>query len=230
MGLFDKLLGKKNKKIAPLDWKLDAESKNHKDYISSSEYTIPSDKIMSGLIRDMESGSCFSSENIFFRVDFMGKENEWYKKRDYLVQNLILQKKTAEPAESAELRQEPEHKTGDGNETVSESKNEMVSGSKVDTTTGFYKSPEPGTSVFVLEGDGVFVKENNSGLICDTEETDCHFYAEFVYDNQSLYILKCKGFDQTDNWYAFMFLFKLIEYYYKPDGESRTVKKEKCEK
>ncbi|WP_338103066.1 hypothetical protein [Methanolapillus millepedarum] len=193
----DKIFGRNKKKpVQRLDWSLEDESRRQKDYIASSEYVIPSDKIMSGMIREMESGHIFFSTNIFFRVDYIGKENEWYKKRDYTFETLTLRKKTEEEHQKKSIF----HHADD--------------------------AEKPNPPVYILEGDGIFIKENNSGLICETEETNCHVYAEITYENRLIHIKDCKGFEQTDDWYAFMLLFKMIEYYYKPSGDSITIKKE----
>ncbi|MDV0447465.1 hypothetical protein MsAg5_13600 [Methanosarcinaceae archaeon Ag5] len=196
MGVMDKILGKKKKKPQRLDWSLEDESRRQKDYIASSEYVIPSDKIMTSMIQEMESGHFFFSTNVFFRVDYVGKENEWYKKRDYTFSTLTLRKKPEDAHKKRTLLHHDE------------------------------PAENPAPHIYILEGDGIFLKENNSGLICDTEETDCHVYAEITYEDRLIQIKDCKGFEQTDDWYAFMLLFKLIEYYYKPSGDSVTVKKE----
>lgn len=84
------------------------------------------------------------------------------------------------------------------------------------------KTEEDTRDVYVLEGTGIFLKEDFTGRILESEKNDVAVYAEVVYKNNTLEIRNGSGFDHTDNWYAFMLLFKILEYYKYPTETCKT--------
>ena len=176
MGLWGKLFGSnehntkdpqghlKTKNYRKLDWVIDDEEYKKQDYIASTEYIVPSDSTMKEIIGEMNEGKKITVQNVFFRVDYVGRKDEWYKKRDYLFKELSLKKKE----ECAE-------------------------------------------DIYILEGVGQFTKEDYTGATSETHIEDTTVYAEIIYKNNNIEINNCRGFDHTDNWYAFMLLFKVLE-------------------
>jgi hypothetical protein len=176
MGLWGKLFGSnehnakdpqghlKTKNYRKLDWVIDNEEYKKQDYIGSTEYIVPSDSTMNEIIGEMNTGKTFPVQDLFFRIDYIGRKNEWYKKRDYLFKELILKKK------------------------------------------------DDAEEIYVLEGTGRFVKEDYTGATLETIDEETSIYAEISYKDSSIEIKNCSGFNQhTDNWYAFMLFFKVLE-------------------
>lgn len=71
----------------------------------------------------------------------------------------------------------------------------------------FYK--KEGT--FVLEGDGLFMKKNLYGEKEYLTTTECCIFASVTYENKTLRLKNCRGFSESDPWYAFVLLFTLTE-------------------
>lgn len=85
------------------------------------------------------------------------------------------------------------------------------------------KTEEDDRDIYVLEGNGTFLKEDFTGRILESEKNDVLVHAEITYKNNRLEIRDATGFDDTDNWYAFMLLFKILEYYKYPTETCQTV-------
>ena len=191
MGLFGRLFGSndydakdpqghlKTKNYGRLDWEIDENEYTKQDYIASSEYLIPSDQTLKEVFGKLDAGETYVVNDVFFRVDYMGRPNEWHKKRDYMFQEITLRKKE--------------------------------------------KVEETEADVYVLEGIGTFLKEDFTGSALDSKTNDVSVYAEIIYKDNRLDIRNCGGFDDTDNWYAFMLLFKILEYYKYPTETCQTI-------
>ena len=176
MGFFGKLFGSnehdakdtqghlKTKNYKKLDWAIDDDEHKKQDYIGSTEYIVPSDSTMNEIIRGMNDGKTFPVRDVFFRVDYVGRKDEWHKKREYQFKELILKKKMDSSEE-----------------------------------------------VYILEGTGQYLKEDYTGAMLETLTEKTDIYAEIVYKDKTIEINNCRGFNHTDNWYAFMLLFKLLE-------------------
>ncbi|MDL2261759.1 hypothetical protein LJC08_05980 [Methanimicrococcus sp. OttesenSCG-928-J09] len=113
MGLFGKLFGSnkydasepqghlKTKHYRRLDWEIDDNEYTKQDYIASSEYIIPSRQSVEEIFEQLNAdngnpgsnNSIYTVSNVFFRVDYMGRANDWYKQRDYTFTELTLRKK-----------------------------------------------------------------------------------------------------------------------------------------
>ena len=200
MGFWGKLFGSneynakepqghlKTKHYRRLDWEIDENEYKKQDFIASSKYIIPSDQTVREILKELDDGASLEVQNVFFRIDFMGKENEWYKKRDYVFNTLTLKKKS------------------DENESDENEKSKKT--------------------IYILEGAGEFIRENRT--ITDIEKTskEVCIRSEIRYENSTLEARNCSGYDETDNWYSFMLLFKILEYYKYPTEECCTVKTE----
>ncbi|WNY28625.1 hypothetical protein MmiEs2_08210 [Methanimicrococcus stummii] len=192
MGLFGRLFGSnkhdatdpqghlKTKSYKRLDWEIDDNEYTKQDYIASTEYIIPSDQTIREIFGKLDSSENFVVNDVFFRVDYMGHSNDWYKQRDYTFKELTLKKK-----------EKTEDETND---------------------------------IYILEGTGTFLKEDFTGTVLASEKNDVSIHAEITYKNNKLDIRNCCGFDDTDNWYAFMLFFKVLEYYKYPTETCKTVK------
>ncbi|MCL2549988.1 MAG: hypothetical protein FWE78_03515 [Methanimicrococcus sp.] len=190
MGLFKKLFGSndynanepqghlKTKKYKRLDWEIDDNEYPKQDYIASTEYIIPSRQTIGEVFRKTDAGECFIVNDVFFRVDYMGKANDWHKQRDYTFNEITLLKKE--------------------------------------------KNDDEKTDVYIIKGTGTFLKEDFSGVELDVQTSDVSAYAEITYKNNRLEIKNCNGFDNTHDWYAFMLLFKILEYYKYPTKNCKT--------
>ncbi|MDR2944381.1 MAG: hypothetical protein LBU81_04765 [Methanosarcinales archaeon] len=197
MGLFGKLFGSnkydanehqghlKTKNYKRLDWKIDENEYKKQDYIASSEYIIPSDQMIREVFDKTDSGRTYVVRDVLFRVDYMGYSNDWYKKRDYLFEEITLKKKE--------------------------------------------KTEQDDRNVYVLEGKGTFLKENMTGMNLESETKEITVYSEVTYKNNTLEVHNGRGFDDTDNWYAFMLLFKLLEYEKYPTESCKTVNIGTCQ-
>jgi len=75
-----------------------------------------------------------------------------------------------------------------------------------------------------LEGVGEFIKENLTISEKETITEDVCVYSEIKYENNRIEARNCTGYEETDNWYSFMLLFKILEYYKYPTENCRTVK------
>jgi hypothetical protein len=188
MGLWGKLFGSdeynakepqghlKTKRYKRLDWEIDSNEYRKQDFIASSEYVIPSDQMILEILKELENGAELKVQNVLFRIDYIGKENEWHKKRDYVFEILTLKKKEDESA------------------------------------------------TYILEGVGEFIKENLTISERETITEDVCVYSEIKYENNRIEARNCTGYEETDNWYSFMLLFKILEYYKYPTENCRTVK------
>jgi hypothetical protein len=195
MGFWGKLFGSdeynakepqghlKTKHYRRLDWEIDENEYKKQDFIASSEYIIPSDQTLREILKELDDGTSLTVQDVFFRIDYMGKENEWYKKRDYIFSTLTLKK---------EIRCKE-------NDTV---------------------------PIYVLEGIGEFIRENRTFSDIETSVKDVCIRSEIGYENNALEVKNCTGYDETDNWYSFMLLFKLLEYYKYPTEKCCTTKAE----
>lgn len=184
MGLFKKLFGSneynanepqghlKTKNYKRLDWEIDDNEYKKQDYIASTEYIIPSHRTIEEVFSKLDAGENFVVENVFFRVDYMGRPHDWYKLKDYTFKEITLWKK--EKIEGAE------------------------------------------TDIYTIKGTGTFLKENFTGSFMDSYTSDVSAYAEMTYRSNRLEVITHSGFDDTDGWYAFMLLFKILEYYKYP--------------
>lgn len=187
MGLFGKLFGSNNynaqepqghlktKNYKKLDWEIDENEYTKQDYIASTEYIIPSRKTLSDVLEQTENGREFVVRDVFFRVDYMGHADDWYKQRDYLFHTLNFKKKKDE------------------------------------------------SGIYILEGSGIFLKEDFTGTQLESDKHPVSVYAEIRDKNKKIEIQNARGFDDTDNWYAFMLLFKILEYYKYPTDTCQTV-------
>ncbi|MBZ3936095.1 hypothetical protein [Methanimicrococcus blatticola] len=191
MGLFGKLFGSndynanepqghlKTKNYRRLDWEIDDNEYKKQDYIASSEYIIPSNQTVIEVFDKLNSGEEYVVNDVFFRVDYMGRPDDWHKQRDYVFNELTLAKKEKTDADDKDI--------------------------------------------YVLGGSGTFLKEDFTGRILETETNDVSVSAEVTYKNNMLIIQNGNGFEDTDNWYAFMILFKILEYYKYPTEKCKTV-------
>lgn len=192
MGLFGKLFGSnkydakepqghlKTKNYRRLDWEIDDNEYTKQDYIASSEYIIPSHQTITEIFEQLNDGDVYTVNDVFFRIDYMGRAKDWYKQRDYMFKELTLQKKE--------------------------------------------KAEENDRDVYILKGTGTFLKEDFSGTILESDTNDVSVYSEISYKNNRLDIRNCGGFENTDDWYAFMLFFKMLEYYKYPTETCKTIK------
>ncbi|MDV0445617.1 hypothetical protein MmiAt1_12060 [Methanimicrococcus sp. At1] len=217
MGLFSKLFGSnkynaeepqghlKTKRYKRLDWEISDSEYTKQDYIASTEYVIPSHQTITEVFEKLDNGAVLTVNDVFFRADYMGHGRDWYKQRDYMFKELTLRKKgEGEPCEQS---------------CASEADESPESDSEV-------KKPESPKDVYVLEGKGTFLKEDFSGVVLESETNDVDIRAEVTYKNNRLDIRECSGFDNTDDWYAFMFFFKMLEYYKYPTETCKTIEVE----
>ncbi|WNY22878.1 hypothetical protein MmiHf6_01700 [Methanimicrococcus hongohii] len=222
MGLFGKLFGSneynakepqghlKTKNYNRLDWEIDDNEYTKQDYIASSEYIIPSHQTVTEFFGKLDAGEIYAVNDVFFRIDYMGRPKDWYKQRDYMFKEITLKKKEkSEEAEETAKADEKEDNLKENEENI-----------KTDSDT----------NVYVMEGTGTFLKEDYTGTILESETRDVSIYAEITYKNNRLDVRSCRGFDDTDNWYAFMLLFKILEYYKYPTETCKTVEVGVCEK
>jgi len=84
------------------------------------------------------------------------------------------------------------------------------------------KNEDESPDIYIIKGTGTFRKEDFTGVEFDTQTSDVSAYAEITYKNNELVIRNCSGFDNTHDWYAFMLLFKILEYYKYPTEKCIT--------
>ena len=65
--------------------------------------------------------------------------------------------------------------------------------------------------VYVIEGDGLFMKKDFFEERQSVSNTECAVRAEMSYKDRRLFVRSSNGFRDSDPWYALVFLFRMIQ-------------------
>ena len=65
--------------------------------------------------------------------------------------------------------------------------------------------------VYIIEGDGLFMKKDFFEERQNVSNTECAVRAEMSYQDRRLFVRSSTGFRDSDPWYALVFLFRMIQ-------------------
>ncbi|MBO4302438.1 hypothetical protein J5839_03725 [Methanosarcinaceae archaeon] len=65
--------------------------------------------------------------------------------------------------------------------------------------------------VYVIEGDGLFMKKDFFEERQNVSNAECAVRAEMSYKDRRLFVRSSNGFSDSDPWYALVFLFRMIQ-------------------